>query len=352
MKDRFIKFITLPSEDFVDQKNKENALMLKNSSRENDENLKRIIKKLEKFEKLQSDNDMISKDYNLMLGDLNKQDKDSKKPEKTNNEEEIDAILIFALSEERTEALKAFGIKDEDCNQEYCLEGNFFYQKFKYNTCNIITVTQSKIGSTMASSLATRAIMCFSPKLIVMTGVCAGRQEKTCIGDVLIASSVYDYTVGKITESRKMVRPDPIQCDDDALNIYTQKIENKADLKFNEELKIRWGNTERPRECSKVHIKALGTGSSVVADKKIIMEAIRTQDDLYGIDMEGYGVALAARQLKIPFFIIKGIQDFADFEKDNTETKDNAREYAAFASAVLASIMIVEKKELSRVKKK
>ena len=73
----------------------------------------------------------------------------------------------------------------------------------------------------MAASLATRSILCFSPNLVVMTGICAGRQQKTDIGDILLASSVYDYTAGKVVETGNLVRPDAIQCDNDILNIYT-----------------------------------------------------------------------------------------------------------------------------------
>lgn len=262
-------------------------------------------------------------------------------PKNINDHPGVDVVLICALPEEQTEALKVFDV-EKDYTEEYCFEGRFYFQSFKYQAYNMVAVNQPKMGSAMAASLTTRSIMCFSPKLVVMTGICAGRSGKTKIGDILLASSVYDYTAGKITKTGNLVRPDPIQCDNDILNIYTQKTENRKDFRVNRELKSMWYDDKRPSMHSEVHIKALGTGSSVIADGKIIEEAIRTQDDLYGIDMEGYGVAVAASQLKIPFFIVKGIQDFANHEKNSTEAINNAREFACFSSAVLASILIPE----------
>lgn len=282
--------------------------------------------------------------------ELKSENKDADNPKRKNNKEGIDVVLIFALPEERTAAFKAFDITD-NYQEEYNLEGHFFYQKFKYKSYNVVSVNQSKMGNTMAASLATRSILCFSPNLVVMTGICAGRQQKTDIGDILLASSVYDYTAGKVVETGNLVRPDAIQCDNDILNIYTQKTANKDDAEINRIINQKWYLEQRPSTHSKVYVKALGSGSSVIADGKIIQDAIRTQDDLYGIDMEGYGVAVAASQLKVPFFIVKGIQDFANRDKDNMETIDRAREFGCFSSAILASLLIPEALKLLNMQK-
>ena len=282
--------------------------------------------------------------------ELKSENKDTDDPKRKNDKENVDVVLIFALPEERTAAFKAFNITD-NYQEEYNLDGRFFYQKFKYKSYNIVSVNQSKMGNTMAASLATRSIMCFSPTLVVMTGICAGRPQKTNIGDILLASSVYDYTAGKVVESGNLVRPDAIQCDNDILNIYTQKIANKDDTEINHILNEKWNLEKRPNEYSKVHVKALGSGSSVIANGKIIQDAVKTQDDLYGIDMEGYGVAVAASQLKIPFFIAKGIQDFGNIDKENVEATDRTREFGCFSSAVLAALLIPEALKLLNMQK-
>lgn len=329
------KLLAIPSEKKLDKKISEEIyrkIIEESIFSIYDNNLTDIKNKLPVYDELKSEN------------------KDIDDPKKKNDKEDIDVVLIFALPEERTAAFKAFDITD-DYQEEYNLDGRFYYQKFKYKSYNIISVNQSKMGTTMAASLATRSIMCFSPTLVVMTGICAGRPQKTNIGDILLASSIYDYTAGKVIESGKLVRPDAIQCDNDILNIYTQKIANKDDTEINRILNEKWNSEKRPTEYSKVHVKALGSGSSVIANGKIIQDAVKTQDDLYGIDMEGYGIAVAASQLKIPFFIAKGIQDFGDTDKENTEVTDRTREFGCFSSAVLASLLIPEALKLLNMQK-
>ena len=102
--------------------------------------------------------------------------------------------------------------------------------------------------------------------------------------------------------------------------------------KINQFIRKRW-NKNIPGNGSTIFLKAMGSGSSVVDDNKTILEAAKNQDDLYGIDMEAYGVALAAKIFHVPWLIIKGIQDYGDGEKNTTEQE--ARDYAAFASAAV-----------------
>ena len=279
-----------------------------------------------------------------LILDRYKEEKDEtydNKEENNNKISEVDIVMIFALPEERSAAFRAFNFSSSlDIYDE---TGKFYYQKTAYKNLKIISITQTKMGISMASSLTTRAIMTFQPKMVVMTGICAGREGATDIGDVLLASSVYDYTAGKITEQGKVLRPDPIPCNSIFLNIYGQRTEHENDKKLNSVIDELWEqDRERPTNHTKVHQKSLGTGTSVVADSKVIEEAIKSQDNLYGIDMEGYGVAVAAFELGVPFLIVKGIQDFADGEKTSTENKNNAREYASLASAVLARLIVPE----------
>lgn len=254
--------------------------------------------------------------------------------ENTDDIESVDVVIIFALPIERTQAFEALNVSEKEQNTTYYdlqKKYGFVFQKFKIQNVQIVSVTQTSMGMAMASSLTTRAILAFNPKLVVMTGICAGRQEKVNVGDILIADQVYDYTAGKIREGEKLARPRPISCDDKIKQILLSPEIN--DQTINALIRSRWKIAAIPVSQSSIHIKAMGTGTSVVDDRKIFEEAISKQDDLYGIDMEAYGVALASDVLHTPWLIIKGVQDFADGTKSTTEGK--VREYAAFASATV-----------------
>lgn len=252
--------------------------------------------------------------------------------EKDKDETNIDVVIIFALTAERTKAFEALNVSEEEQNTTYYdlqRTYGFVFQKFEKHGLQIAVVTQTSMGMTMASSLVTRAILAFRPKLVAMTGICAGRQLKVKLGDLLVADQVYDYTAGKLFEGERLVRPRAISCDDNIKQILFSPALSEKNI--NMQIRAKWEGSI-PVSSTAIHIKAMGSGSSVVDDKTVFEDAIKNQDDLFGIDMEAYGVALAADVLHTPWLIVKGIQDYGDGQKNTTE--NSFREYAAFISAV------------------
>ena len=280
--------------------------------------------------------DQIEKLKKITLNYLEENNIDEMKAEETSAN--ADVVMVFALKEEREQAFKALGLSETQRSTTYNdkrAEYGLTYQAFQVENLNVVSVTQTQMGMAMASSLVTRAILAFKPKLVVMTGICAGREEKINIGDILVADQVYDYTAGKLTKEEKLVRPHTETLDNTLKDILLSP-EFETD-KINEYIRSKW-NQNIPGGRSNISIKAMGSGTSVIDDDKTIFEAAKSQDDLYGIDMEAYGFALAAKMLHIPWLVLKGIQDFGDGEKNKTE--ENARMYAAFASAVVAGKII------------
>ena len=55
------------------------------------------------------------------------------------------------------------------------------------------------MGLTTASVLATKMILKFKPKVIVMLGICAGNpNEDIKYGDILVVDKSFDYQAGKV----------------------------------------------------------------------------------------------------------------------------------------------------------
>ena len=254
--------------------------------------------------------------------------------------EKVDVVWVFALPEERDLAFDALVVSERNKSmlfRDYVPDYSFTYQKLSLDKVNVVVVTQTSMGMSAAASLVTRAVIAFKPKLVVMSGICAGRKGKARIGDVIVADQVYDYTAGKTYVDKFAPRPQPIMADVLIKDYMVNSIIGNYDM--DQVIRERWSGW-RPSEPINIYLKALASGTSVVDDSKTIDEASNIQDNLYGIDMEAYGVALASALLRTRWLIAKGVQDFADGKKADTE-KDS-RKFAAFASAIVASNIIKE----------
>ena len=84
----------------------------------------------------------------------------------------------------------------------------------------------------------------------------------------------------------------------------------------------------------------LQSGTAVIDDPAIVQEVAKSQDDLAGIDMEAYALAVAANILRTKWIVFKSVQDFADGEKSSTEV--GVRSFSAYASAKLLQLTITE----------
>lgn len=289
----------------------------------------------ELFAQLMSGHD--SKNIGMKVEDL------PKKEEYLNNSQEkvqYDVVWVFALPEERDIAFRALNIPNdnrEECLRDYITNYAFTFQQFTLGSLHIAAVTQVSMGMASAASLVTRAILAFRPKLIVMSGICAGRKGKVKIGDLIVADQTYDYTAGKSYVDRFMPRPMPIPVD----GIFKDYLVNSVIGHSSIDTIVRQPSSMWiPSQPINIYLKSLASGTSVVDDDKTIAEASAVQDNLYGVDMEAYGVALAASSLSTKWIVVKGVQDFADGNKSTSEV--DGRTFAAFASAILTGKIIAD----------
>lgn len=258
-------------------------------------------------------------------------------PEK---ETRCDVVWIFALPEERDLAFDALNIPNEnreECIRDFITNYAFTFQKFNFGESTIAAITQASMGMSSATSLATRAILAFRPKLIVMSGICAGRKNKVKIGDLIVADQTYDYTAGKNYVDKFSPRPLPLATDIVLKDYVVSSIIGHPDI---DNLARQPSSMWTPSQPIHIYLKSLASGTSVIDDDKTINEASLIQDNLYGIDMEAYGVAVAASSLGTKWFVAKGVQDYADGNKSSTEA--DGRTFAAYASALLVGKIITD----------
>lgn len=206
---------------------------------------------------------------------------------------------------------------------------------------NLIASYCPHMGMSSSASLAMKMITQFKPRFIAMTGICAGvKSADRSEGDILIPDVTYDYGSGKysvdgesgetlfINEPQQYRISAEVKSNIEAIRRDSQFIESIRREAFAKKI-----CSKIPEKLS-IHIGAIGSGSAVVSDEKLINEKKVTQTRrLIGIEMEIYGLFSAAYNSPFPSPIpiaMKSICDWGDNKKD-----DEFQKYASFTSAKL-----------------
>ena len=191
-----------------------------------------------------------------------------------------------------------------------------------------------RMGAVEAALLSAKLIAKYRPRMIIMVGICAGREDKVAYGDIIVGSPVWDYTlnskiIGEPGKDKKTLPgPDYINIDRGLLS----KIDIFANAKnFFDMIHSNWQG-EKPRHAPSFVTAPSATGPAVVADPDVFKQIKElSHRDVKGIEMEAYGVYAAARMAANPkpmFLSIKSVCDYGDFLKD-----DKYQKYAAYTSA-------------------
>jgi len=195
-----------------------------------------------------------------------------------------------------------------------------------------------RMGMVSSALLSASLIQHLRPRLIAMTGICAGVRGKAALGDVLLADPSWDFQSGKrirngdasslSSRAHQLAAPDRVRKLLQELQRERTGVQALCDT---------FGTT-RPNDAG-IKVGPVACGSAVLADGLSIGEIkSRQQDDVIGVEMEIYGVYAAARAAAEPqplAFALKGVCDFADPEKG-----DDAQDYAAFMSAGVLRLLL------------
>ncbi|PPD10304.1 MAG: histidine kinase [Methylocystis sp.] len=196
---------------------------------------------------------------------------------------------------------------------------------------SVVCASAPRMGMPAASVLATKMIMQFRPRIIAMAGICAGRNGKTAIGDVIVADPSWDYGSGKIegTDNGPKFSPSAHQLPLDP-DIASAAEELARDVAWFAQLKKSFPGPKPPTELT-VRKAPMASGAAVVADAALFSEIIDRQRNVLALEMEAYGVFAATIGSGRPrplTLVAKAVCDFADKKKD-----DDCQHYAAFTSA-------------------
>jgi nucleoside phosphorylase len=196
---------------------------------------------------------------------------------------------------------------------------------------DVIAARASGMGMAASAVLAAKMISQFKPRCVIMCGICAGERSEVQLGDVIAAHPSWDYGSGKHALRNNVAifepAPQPLTLST-RLRGAVERLQSESQLLG--DLRGKFAGAT-PSTALRVHIGPLASGSAVIANSALLT-SVKTQNrKLLGIDMEGYGVMMAAAEALAPqpeVLVIKSVCDFADEQKD-----DRFRHYAAYTSA-------------------
>jgi nucleoside phosphorylase len=195
----------------------------------------------------------------------------------------------------------------------------------------LVAATASRMGMAAAAALASKMIDLYRPSHLVMAGVTGGVRGRVNLGDILVADPSYDWGSGKyeIVDEKQEFAPNP-----DQLRLHPdlrpELVKASKDEALLSAIRTSYPGTkpDYPLEC---HVEAVGSGAAVLSDAAIVNDIKSHNRKLYGVEMEIYGMMMAAEMCAKPrplAFSAKAVCDFADPTKG-----DDLRPYALHASA-------------------
>lgn len=255
---------------------------------------------------------------------------------------ECKVLLVTAVSVETN------AILDWDCQWEAVnIPGDpTIYRRTSLKNCNgpfpVVHVQLSEMGMVAAAALVSKSIIVFQPQYVIMVGIAAGLGNDASLGDILVATDVWDYSSGKYIEvstdgEKKIVlQPDPKFL---SLNKPLKDKPTFVDYtKILAEIKENYIGSPAA-ETLNVHFGQMACGVAVVASKELVNAQVKAHArKVQGLDMESYGVFHASMGTTNPAVIalvVKSISDFADSDKG-----DKAQPYAAYTSASFAKYIM------------
>jgi ankyrin repeat protein/nucleoside phosphorylase len=231
----------------------------------------------------------------------------------------VDFVVLAPLREERDALLKhlpghtKLPPSSVDTRVYYAAKVPVAFPGSAEASYTVIVLPLAGMGHTEAANATSDAIRRWHPRYVMLTGIAGGlRRAGIRLGDVLISEQVVDYEVQKIVDG--VARPRwQVHRADQRLLIAAQNFEGTA-----------WAESlDRPdRGEPRVHFGPICTGNKVIADESLAEQLRDVWQKLIGVEMEAGGVASAAFQSSDSpgFFMIRGVSDLADPDKDGDKT--------------------------------
>lgn len=205
------------------------------------------------------------------------------------------------------------------------------YHRGQMGDLSMVACSVNEMGMPSAAAVAMKLIYTFRPRYLAMCGIAAGIGAE--LGDILVADQCWDYGSGKnrlIAPGEHSLEPGPVPI---LLNpgLKASILAFVRDGSILKGIQSAWTGKPSPTMPLRAIIGPVASGAAVVENAELVKEIRSHNRKLIGVEMETYGVFVAARVASEPrplVLSVKSVSDTADHTKS-----DSHQEYAAFTSA-------------------
>jgi nucleoside phosphorylase len=244
----------------------------------------------------------------------------------------IDFVIITPLEEEREAMLAHLGSpkrlppSNDDIRVYYPATVPVTFTDNTTNEYKVAVTDLLGMGRIEAANAVGDAVRRWRPKYVLLVGIAGGLAKAGVnVGDVLISEQIADFELQKLTEEKTEIRWS-VHRASPALLAAAKQLRSADWQPCVREPRPQAGKPQR-------HSGPICTGDKVIANS-LLNQYRDIWTKLIGVEMEAGGVASAAFQAASApgFFMVRGVSDLADPEKDKAQT-ESWRAYACDVAA-------------------
>lgn len=264
------------------------------------------------------------------------------------NSDRVDFLIVTAIQDEFDELIS---LLHEPPSYDEPPDAITYVSRIRSKGSYKVAIIRTGQTNAISQAAVTEAIRRRDPRAVILTGIAAGFPEAgVALGDVLIPFWIAPYEHAKITETGPDRSKVKYQHRDLPLDVAPSLWEAADSLKNDPD--CPWArNPPTPRPASARRLPSIhadrrfkiGSGDKLVASelaeqREWLLAEFGT--DALGLEMESFGVCMACRRAGKPFLLVKASQDPATKAKDEADTKDAWRHYAASVAAKFVLTLI------------
>lgn len=215
--------------------------------------------------------------------------------------------------------------------------------------CQEVTIDSSKgliikpraMGLVNMAIVTSKAIELFQPKIVAMSGICAGVKGESKYLDIVVGKTCWEWQTGKWSDGEFKQEPYQSSLPRSLEVDLQQSSENDSILDS-----VRQGLYNTELQNMKIRVSPISSGSAVVADEEMMKKIGLQQRKMSGLEMEMYSLYEAAEQSQCRplYFGAKTVVDLGDSSK-----ADDYHDVGCQTSARYVVLMLREQlKKLSK----
>lgn len=176
-------------------------------------------------------------------------------------------------------------------------------------------ITPQRMGLVNMAITVAKSIEIFQPKMVAMSGICAGVNGEAKLLDIVIGEFCWEYQTGKFKDNKFLQEPYQASVSND-LKVPLEQIVEDSDFLVS----LKSGLYDSELKESRLRLGPISSGSAVVADISKMNEISMQHRKWAALEMEMYAFYEAAAQsLSRPvYFGAKSVVDMGDSAKGDS----------------------------------